>query len=175
MSIEVKVPRLPESVADATLVAWHKSPGDMVERDENLAERRRFPDRIAWGARGGFAGAVRELTRLDGRGFPLVKADEVSATVTQVEPGKVHVRPEATLVERRTAAARNAVISVLSGFATTTVLLTARCAGDTSGLTLPDLALRPACRERRAGLRARRHALAHRLATVTGGDDTAHE
>ncbi len=38
MSIEVKVPRLPESVADATLVAWHKSPGDLVERDENLAD-----------------------------------------------------------------------------------------------------------------------------------------
>jgi 2-oxoglutarate dehydrogenase E2 component (dihydrolipoamide succinyltransferase) len=38
MSIEVKVPRLPESVADATLVAWHKSPGDTVERDENLAD-----------------------------------------------------------------------------------------------------------------------------------------
>ena len=38
MSIEVKVPRLPESVADATLVAWHKAPGDIVERDENLAD-----------------------------------------------------------------------------------------------------------------------------------------
>lgn len=38
MSIEVKVPQLPESVADATLVAWHKSPGDRVSRDENLAD-----------------------------------------------------------------------------------------------------------------------------------------
>jgi 2-oxoglutarate dehydrogenase E2 component (dihydrolipoamide succinyltransferase) len=38
MSIEVKVPQLPESVADATLVAWHKSPGDKVARDENLAD-----------------------------------------------------------------------------------------------------------------------------------------
>jgi len=38
MSIEVKVPRLPESVADATLVAWHKAVGDIVERDENLAD-----------------------------------------------------------------------------------------------------------------------------------------
>lgn len=93
------------------------------QRDENLAERRRFPDRIVWGARGGFAGAVRELTRLDGRGFPLVKADEVSATVIQVEPARVHVRIEATLVQRRTAAARNAVISALAGFATTAVLL----------------------------------------------------
>jgi 2-oxoglutarate dehydrogenase E2 component (dihydrolipoamide succinyltransferase) len=38
MSIEVKVPQLPESVADATLIAWHKSPGDKVSRDENLAD-----------------------------------------------------------------------------------------------------------------------------------------
>ena len=38
MSIEVKVPQLPESVADATLVAWHKQPGDSVGRDENLVD-----------------------------------------------------------------------------------------------------------------------------------------
>ena len=38
MSIEVRVPQLPESVADATLVAWHKRPGDAVSRDENLVD-----------------------------------------------------------------------------------------------------------------------------------------
>lgn len=38
MVIELKVPRLPESVADATLVTWHKAPGDTIERDENLAD-----------------------------------------------------------------------------------------------------------------------------------------
>lgn len=38
MSSEVKVPNLPESVQDATLVAWHKKPGDPVRRDENLAD-----------------------------------------------------------------------------------------------------------------------------------------
>ena len=36
MSIEIKVPQLPESVQDATLVSWHKQPGDAVKRDENL-------------------------------------------------------------------------------------------------------------------------------------------
>lgn len=93
------------------------------QRDENLMERRRFPDRIVWGARGGWAGAVRGLVRLDGRGFPLMKADEVSATVIQVEPGKVHVRLEATLIQRRTAAMRNGLIGVLSGATTAGVLL----------------------------------------------------
>jgi 2-oxoglutarate dehydrogenase E2 component (dihydrolipoamide succinyltransferase) len=38
MSIEIKVPQLPESVSDATLVAWHKSVGDGVTRDENLVD-----------------------------------------------------------------------------------------------------------------------------------------
>ena len=38
MTIEVRVPALPESVADATLVTWHKQPGEHVSRDENLAD-----------------------------------------------------------------------------------------------------------------------------------------
>ncbi|MCW8408671.1 2-oxoglutarate dehydrogenase complex dihydrolipoyllysine-residue succinyltransferase [Legionella sp. PATHC035] len=38
MSIEVKVPVLPESVADATVAAWHKKVGDKVTRDENLLD-----------------------------------------------------------------------------------------------------------------------------------------
>ena len=38
MSIEIKVPQLPESVADATLVTWHKQVGQAVTRDENLAD-----------------------------------------------------------------------------------------------------------------------------------------
>lgn len=38
MSIEIKVPPLPESVSDATLVAWHKTAGESVSRDENLVD-----------------------------------------------------------------------------------------------------------------------------------------
>ncbi|MFZ9994995.1 MAG: 2-oxoglutarate dehydrogenase complex dihydrolipoyllysine-residue succinyltransferase [Steroidobacteraceae bacterium] len=38
MSTEIRVPQLPESVADATLVAWRKKPGEAVSRDENLAD-----------------------------------------------------------------------------------------------------------------------------------------
>jgi 2-oxoglutarate dehydrogenase E2 component (dihydrolipoamide succinyltransferase) len=38
MSIEIKVPALPESVSDATLVAWHKKAGDSISRDENLVD-----------------------------------------------------------------------------------------------------------------------------------------
>ncbi|TVS13196.1 MAG: 2-oxoglutarate dehydrogenase complex dihydrolipoyllysine-residue succinyltransferase [Wenzhouxiangella sp.] len=38
MSIEVKVPNLPESVSDATVAKWHKKPGESVARDENLVD-----------------------------------------------------------------------------------------------------------------------------------------
>jgi len=38
MRIEVRVPQLPESVAEATLVSWHKKAGDPVTRDENLVD-----------------------------------------------------------------------------------------------------------------------------------------
>jgi 2-oxoglutarate dehydrogenase E2 component (dihydrolipoamide succinyltransferase) len=38
MRIEVKVPQLPESVAEATLVSWHKKAGEPVKRDENLID-----------------------------------------------------------------------------------------------------------------------------------------
>jgi 2-oxoglutarate dehydrogenase E2 component (dihydrolipoamide succinyltransferase) len=38
MRVEVKVPQLPESVAEATLVSWHKQPGEAVRRDENLID-----------------------------------------------------------------------------------------------------------------------------------------
>ncbi len=34
MTIEILVPDLPESVADATVATWHKKPGDRVERDD---------------------------------------------------------------------------------------------------------------------------------------------
>src|SRR5579864_3128894 len=38
MRIEVKVPQLPESIAEATLVSWHKKEGEAVKRDENLID-----------------------------------------------------------------------------------------------------------------------------------------
>ncbi|MBL1377986.1 2-oxoglutarate dehydrogenase complex dihydrolipoyllysine-residue succinyltransferase [Zobellella iuensis] len=38
MTIEIKVPDLPESVADATIATWHKQPGDRVERDEVIVD-----------------------------------------------------------------------------------------------------------------------------------------
>jgi 2-oxoglutarate dehydrogenase E2 component (dihydrolipoamide succinyltransferase) len=38
MSIELRVPQLPESVTDATILSWHKQPGEHVEQDEILVD-----------------------------------------------------------------------------------------------------------------------------------------
>ena len=38
MSIEVRVPALPESVSDGVVAGWHKQPGDAVRRDEPLVD-----------------------------------------------------------------------------------------------------------------------------------------
>ena len=38
MLVEVKVPQLSESVAEATLLSWHKQEGEAVKRDENLID-----------------------------------------------------------------------------------------------------------------------------------------
>ncbi|MEW8584228.1 MAG: 2-oxoglutarate dehydrogenase complex dihydrolipoyllysine-residue succinyltransferase, partial [Candidatus Thiodiazotropha sp.] len=38
MSIELRVPQLPESVSDATILSWHKQPGEHVNQDETLVD-----------------------------------------------------------------------------------------------------------------------------------------
>jgi 2-oxoglutarate dehydrogenase E2 component (dihydrolipoamide succinyltransferase) len=59
MTIEVRVPQLPESVADATLVAWHKKPGDAVGRDENLVDLE--TDKVVLEVPAPAAGVIKEL------------------------------------------------------------------------------------------------------------------
>jgi len=59
MTIEVRVPQLPESVADATLVMWHKKPGDPVQRDENLVDLE--TDKVVLEVPAPTAGVIREL------------------------------------------------------------------------------------------------------------------
>jgi len=59
MTIEIRVPQLPESVADATLVAWHKQPGEAIKRDENLADLE--TDKVVLEVPAPVNGVVREI------------------------------------------------------------------------------------------------------------------
>jgi len=64
VSIEVKVPQLPESVADATLVAWHKKPGDTVRREENLVDLE--TDKVVLEVPAPADGVLKEIVAADG-------------------------------------------------------------------------------------------------------------
>jgi 2-oxoglutarate dehydrogenase E2 component (dihydrolipoamide succinyltransferase) len=64
MTIEVRVPQLPESVADATLVSWHKKPGDAVARDENLVDLE--TDKVVLEVPAPAAGILKEIRLTDG-------------------------------------------------------------------------------------------------------------
>ncbi len=64
MSIEVRVPQLPESVADATLIAWRKKPGDAVQRDENLVDLE--TDKVVLEVPAPAAGVLKEVKVQDG-------------------------------------------------------------------------------------------------------------
>ena len=78
MSIEVKVPQLPESVADATLVAWHKQPGEPVGRDENLVDLE--TDKVVLEVPAPAAGVLRELKVANGA---TVKSGQVLAILEE--------------------------------------------------------------------------------------------
>ena len=64
MTIEVRVPQLPESVADATLVSWHKQPGEAVARDENLVDLE--TDKVVLEVPAPMAGVISEIKFKDG-------------------------------------------------------------------------------------------------------------
>jgi 2-oxoglutarate dehydrogenase E2 component (dihydrolipoamide succinyltransferase) len=64
MTLEVRVPQLPESVADATLVTWHKKVGDAVARDENLADLE--TDKVVLEVPAPAAGIIKSLEKKAG-------------------------------------------------------------------------------------------------------------
>src|SRR5205823_6941303 len=64
MRIEVKVPQLPESVTEATLVSWHKKRGEPVKRDENLIDVE--TDKVVLELPAPGDGVMAEILREDG-------------------------------------------------------------------------------------------------------------
>ena len=88
MSIEITVPKLPESVADATLVIWHKKPGDRVARDENLADLE--TDKVVLEVPAPAAGTLVEIkvvagtTVTSGQLLAVFEAGEASAVAAPV-------------------------------------------------------------------------------------------
>jgi len=74
--IEVKVPVLSESVAEATLLSWHKKVGESVSRDENMIDIE--TDKVVLELPAPSAGVIVQLLKADGA---TVVANEVIAII----------------------------------------------------------------------------------------------
>jgi 2-oxoglutarate dehydrogenase E2 component (dihydrolipoamide succinyltransferase) len=92
MSIEVRVPQLPESVADATLVSWHKQPGDSVTRDENLVDLE--TDKVVLEVPAPASGVIKELKIVNGT---TVTSGQILAVI---EEGAVAAKPAAAVATK---------------------------------------------------------------------------
>jgi 2-oxoglutarate dehydrogenase E2 component (dihydrolipoamide succinyltransferase) len=96
-TIEVRVPQLPESVADATLVAWKKQPGDAVSRDENLVDLE--TDKVVLEVPAPAAGVLREIKAQNGAtvtgGQLLAVIEEGAAIAAPAPAGEGAGRPGA--------------------------------------------------------------------------------
>ena len=90
MSIEVKVPVLPESVSDATIATWHKKAGDTVRRDENLLDLE--TDKVVLEVPSPVDGVLKELKFKQG---DTVTSQQVIAVI---EEGAVAAAPAAAPV-----------------------------------------------------------------------------
>ena len=93
--IEVKVPVLSESVAEATLLSWHKKVGECVERDENMIDIE--TDKVVLELPAPSAGVIVQLLKADG---DTVVAGEVIAVIdtegsAQTSPLAVKAVPSA--------------------------------------------------------------------------------
>lgn len=91
MTIEVKVRQLPESVADATLVNWHKKVGDYVAEGENLVDLE--TDKVVLEVPAPVGGILKEIKQQDGS---TVTADVVVAIMeAQAAPAQAPAQAQA--------------------------------------------------------------------------------
>ncbi len=100
MTIEVKVPMLPESIADATISTWHKKAGDAVSRDENLMDLE--TDKVMLEVPSPIDGILKEIIKKTG---DTVKANEVVAIVEENAAG---AKPKASADNAKTETTKTA-------------------------------------------------------------------
>ncbi len=97
MTTEIRVPQLPESIADATLVTWHKQPGDAIRRDENLADLE--TDKVVLEVPAPANGVVREIRVPSGAvvtsGQVLALIEESAAAAAALKPAGAAATPAA--------------------------------------------------------------------------------
>jgi 2-oxoglutarate dehydrogenase E2 component (dihydrolipoamide succinyltransferase) len=96
MSIEIKVPQLPESITDATVVVWHKRPGEAVARDENLVDLE--TDKVVLEVPAPAAGVLQDISEAEGAtvvaGQLLAILEEGAVADAAAAPAAASAEPE---------------------------------------------------------------------------------
>ena len=96
--IEVKVPQLSESVAEATLLQWHKKTGEAVARDENLIDIE--TDKVVLELPAPSGGVLAEIRKADGATVvagEIIAVIDTSATAGAPSAGAALARPSAAV------------------------------------------------------------------------------
>lgn len=84
MTIEIKVPSLPESVEDATIAKWYKKVGDTINRDENLVDLE--TDKVMLEVPSPKAGVIEKIEMAEGS---VVKSGQLLATIREGDAADV--------------------------------------------------------------------------------------
>lgn len=100
MLIEVKVPQLSESVAEATLAAWHVKEGDAVARDQNLIDIE--TDKVVLELPAPAAGVIVKV--LKGNGETVVSGEVIAQLDTEAKADATAPAPAAVTVATASAA-----------------------------------------------------------------------
>ncbi len=104
MTIEVKVPQLPESVSEATVGAWQKKAGDAVQRDENLVDIE--TDKVMLEVPSNINGVLSKILKQEG---DIVGSGEVLAILEEGEgAAKTENKADEAVAETATATATEA-------------------------------------------------------------------
>ncbi len=96
--IEVKVPQLSESVAEATLLQWHKKTGEAVARDENLIDIE--TDKVVLELPAPSGGVLAEIRKADGATVvagEIIAVIDTSATAGAASAGAALAPPSAAV------------------------------------------------------------------------------
>jgi 2-oxoglutarate dehydrogenase E2 component (dihydrolipoamide succinyltransferase) len=110
MSIEVKVPVLPESVSDALIATWHKKAGDAVKRDENLLDLE--TDKVVLEVPSPVDGVLKEIRFEEGStvtSSQVIAVIEEGAAAAAPAPAPAAAAAEAPKAEKTEAAAPKGV------------------------------------------------------------------
>ncbi len=126
MLVEVKVPVLSESVAEATLVAWHKKIGEAVKRSENLIDIE--TDKVVMELPAPNAGVLKEIRKPDGATVTsgeVIAVIDTDAVVEEPQASEAETKPITDIQPKKSIASTEKAIAAIKDLQAVPVLMPA--------------------------------------------------